>query len=76
MGLFSSLFGRHKTEPKEDCPHTILLPRWDNVADMGIELKISGFSCQTCHQTFSAGEGRELERRMAERIKQVDGGNP
>ena len=77
MGLFDKLLGK-KAEPKVEsatraatavaCPHTILLPRWDDIADMGNEAKASSFSCQSCGQTFTRAETDALRRTEAERL--------
>ncbi len=52
------------------CPHTVLLPRWDNPEDMGKEEKASGFLCDSCRQTFSPEEARVLRAAEVERLKQ------
>jgi hypothetical protein len=77
MGLFDKLLGK-KDEPKAEatspaatavaCPHTILLPRWDDIADMGNEEKATSFSCQSCGQTFTRAEADALRKTEAERL--------
>jgi hypothetical protein len=52
------------------CLHTTLTPRWDNVADMGNAEKVSSYTCDSCHQTFTAAEGQTLLATEAERIRQ------
>ena len=42
------------------CPHTILLPRWDSIEDMGQDSKATSYTCQSCSQTFTGDEGRAL----------------
>lgn len=75
MGVLSGLFGKNKTEPAattpvvSTCLHTVLLPRWDAVDDMGQEDKVSGFSCQACGESFSADEGRALRATESERLR-------
>ncbi len=57
MGLMSKVFGGDK--PKEDelpdvpCPHTALVPRWDNAEDMGKADKISHYFCTGCETVLS-----------------------
>ena len=51
------------------CPHTTLVPRWDSVADMGNEEKVTTYTCQGCNQSFSAAEGRALRATEAERVR-------
>jgi hypothetical protein len=60
------------------CLHTTLTPRWDNVADMGDAEKVSSYTCQSCHQQFTAAEGQTLLATEAERIRQGlgDGATP
>ena len=48
-------------DDKEDantCPHTMLMPRWDAVEDMGKMDKIVGYRCDSCGRTLSIEEGR------------------
>ena len=74
MGLLAKLRGQSTpsaSAPADDppCPHVTLVPRWDTVADMGHEDKISSYLCDGCQQTFTAAEGRELRQTEAERLK-------
>ena len=74
MGILSGRFGKSKVETPSTatpviCPHTVLLPRWDNVSDMGAEDKISSYTCQSCHESFSAEEGRSLRAQESERLR-------
>ena len=76
MGIVSRLLGKNKAMPAtvglEDvaCPHVTLTPRWDNVADMGNEEAVTSYTCEGCHHSFSAEEGRALRRTEAERLHQ------
>jgi len=58
------------------CPHTTLTPRWDSVADMGNEEKVTSYTCQGCNQSFSAAEGRLLLATEAERLRRELGIEP
>jgi hypothetical protein len=40
------------------CPHTALVPRWDNLEDMGKQDKATSFHCQGCDQVFTAEEAQ------------------
>ena len=51
------------------CPHTTLVPRWDSVADMGKEDKVTSYQCEGCHGTFTAAEGRALRETEAARVQ-------
>ena len=51
------------------CPHTTLTPRWDSVADMGKEDKVTSYRCDGCEQEFTAAEGRRLRETEAERVQ-------
>ncbi len=52
------------------CPHTVLVPRWDNPADLGHEERASGFTCDACQRAFSAAEGHALRQSEAARLRQ------
>ena len=51
------------------CPHTTLVPRWDSVADMGKEDKVTSYTCDSCHQSFSAAASRLLRETEAARVQ-------
>jgi hypothetical protein len=58
------------------CPHTTLTPRWDSVADMGNDEKVTSYTCQGCNQSFTAAEGRTLLATEAERLRRELGTGP
>jgi hypothetical protein len=74
MGFLGKLFGGGKkqqtavAEIAVDCPHSVLVARWDSVADMGHEDKATRFMCETCHEVFSPEEAKHLRDTMAERV--------
>jgi hypothetical protein len=81
MSMFKKLFGKSDAKPAEEqpqiiCPHSVLLPRWDSIDDMGKQDKISGYSCQACGATFTAAEGRALQTKEADRLQELIGGKP
>ena len=51
------------------CPHTTLISRWDSVADMGKEDKVTTYTCDGCQQSFTAAEGRALRETEAARVQ-------
>jgi len=51
------------------CPHTALVPRWDSVADMGKEDKVTSYTCEACQASFTADEGRALRATEAARVQ-------
>ena len=51
------------------CPHTTLTPRWESVADMGKEDRVTSYTCQGCNESFTAAEGQALKRHEAERVQ-------
>jgi hypothetical protein len=82
MSFFSKLFGGAKSKPTEEmpavaveCPHGVLVPRWDSVQDMGIEAKVTSFTCDACQKSFTPEEGRALRESLAERLR-VPEANP
>ena len=51
------------------CPHTTLVPRWDSVADMGKEDKVTSYTCDACQERFSAADGHALRATEAARVQ-------
>jgi hypothetical protein len=51
------------------CPHTVLVPRWDNVADIGHDERATGFTCEGCGQVFTADAGHALRQTETERVR-------
>ena len=81
MSIFKRLFGKNEEKPTEEqpqvvCLHTVLLPRWDNIDDMGKQDLISGYTCQSCGETFTAAEGRALQNKEADRIQELISEDP
>lgn len=77
MGLLSKLFGGKKAEvaadgPAAECPHSVLVPRWDSVQDMGIEDKATRFMCEACKEEFDPATATELRNTLAQRIARID----
>lgn len=75
MGLFDKLFGGSKSkpatavaEPAVTCPHAVLVPRWDNVQDMGHEDKATRYMCEACHEIFTPEQAKELSQTIRERM--------
>jgi hypothetical protein len=64
MGILSKLFGGRNEEaapvatPTVDCPHTVLIPRWDRVEDMGDATKVVSFTCEACGESLEPGDPR------------------
>ena len=79
MGLFDKVLGRKPAvvavpgaaASNPPCPHSTLVPRWGSAAEMGHEDKATGYDCDTCKQSFTAEQGRELRRTEAERLKRT-----
>ena len=77
MGVLDKLIGRKKailndtlaTVDTPHCPHVTLVPKWGNTADMGHEDKATGYDCDSCKETFTAEQGRDLRRTEAERLR-------
>ena len=67
MGVFDKLFGGNGKKESvavkaPPCPHTALVPRWDNLHDMGSEDRASGFICEACHQEFTPQQASSLKQ--------------
>ena len=77
MGVLDKLLGRKPAAEADTgtvaenppCPHVTLVPKWGNTADMGHEDKATGYDCDSCKETFTAEQGRDLRRTEAERLK-------
>jgi hypothetical protein len=74
MGLLSKLFGG-KSKGTEatpvvvgECIHAVLVPRWENVQDMGKEDKITRYMCEACHQEFAPDVAQHLRDTINERM--------
>jgi hypothetical protein len=74
MGFLGKLFGGGKkqqaavAEIAVDCPHSVLVARWDSVQDMGHEDKATRFMCETCHEEFTPEVARHLRDTISERV--------
>jgi len=74
MGLLDKLFGGGKTKEVEtstavvDCPHAVLVPRWENVQDMGHEDKITRYMCEACKEEFAPDVAIKLRDTINERM--------
>lgn len=75
MGIFSKLFGGGKSKEAEtqviesvECPHAVLVSRWDSVKDMGHEDRATRFMCEACHKEFSPEEATKIRETIAERM--------
>jgi len=82
MGIFDKLFGSNDKqsatpvmEPPEPvsvtCPHSVLLPRWDAVDDIGKDDRATHYVCEACQQSFSPEEAQALKDTMSERLLEV-----
>ena len=77
MGLLDKIFGGKKQAtvvetPPIECPHSVLVARWDSVQDMGIEEKATRYMCEACKETFDPAEANRLRDTLAERIARID----
>jgi hypothetical protein len=73
MSILNGLFGKRevKTEVAVECPHSVLLPQWSSVEDMGREDRISSFTCEACHEPFTAEAGMAQRTLIAERLRDL-----
>jgi hypothetical protein len=78
MGLLSKLFGGGKKQDVAievgslECPHSVLVARWESVQDMGIEDKATRFMCETCKEMFSPADAFHLRDTLAARLAAAD----
>ena len=75
MAIFGNILGHHEidTTPGEDveCPHTVLVARWDDLEAMGHEDRASHFECVACNEQFSPEKAKEIRQKANERIHEV-----
>jgi hypothetical protein len=74
MGLLDKLFGGKSKESAAptitvECPHAVLVPRWENVQDMGHEDKITRYMCEACHEEFTPEVATRLRDTINERLE-------
>ena len=68
------LFGNKKqpaataTLPQIECPHAVLVPRWDSIEDMGKEDKATRFMCESCHEEFSPEQAKGLREGISAKL--------
>ena len=68
------LFGHKKqaaptaTMPQIECPHAVLVARWDSVEDMGKEDKATRFMCEACHEMFTPEQAAEIREGVAHKL--------
>ncbi|HLG10631.1 MAG TPA: hypothetical protein VI876_02630 [Dehalococcoidia bacterium] len=75
MGLLGKIFGGGGKKTvvvaevtSLECPHAVLVPRWENVQDMGIEAKATRWMCEACKTIFNPDEANRLRATLAERV--------
>ena len=76
MGLLDRILGRKKSAATVvvealPCQHTVLVPRWDAPADIGIEDRAISYTCESCGDQFTPAETRELRESLAERLREA-----
>ena len=75
MGLLGKLFGSKAKDAEGgtaiavECPHAVLVPRWENVEDMGHEDKITRYMCESCHEEFAPDVAEQLRDTINERME-------
>lgn len=75
MGFLSKLLGREEADNARSvdvpptCLHTMLLPQWDSVDDIGHEEKVTGYHCEGCGRMFTPPEARILRTSEGVRVR-------
>jgi hypothetical protein len=54
------------------CLHGVLVPRWDNVADMGKDERATSYRCDSCGKDFTPEEAQGLWARAVEQLRRVN----
>ena len=73
MRLLSRFFGGKKQSvvvdvEQTECPHSVLVPRWDSVQDMGIAEKATRYMCEACKEMFEPEEAIRLRETLVDRL--------
>ena len=84
MKLLDKLFGHGQTKDESmfdeapltvseppPCPHGVLTPHWDTIADLGVESRASSYVCEACGVSFSPEEATLLRSTEAQRFEQL-----
>ena len=56
---------RRPRRPREPlaCPHSVIVPRWDEPQDMGKEERASGYVCHACGAHLTLEDAAEARAR-------------
>lgn len=54
-------------QPKANCQHLVVAPRWDSVKDIGHDDKATGYRCTVCSAYLSLEEGKGKPRQEQQR---------
>ena len=54
---------------ERECVHGVLVPKWDDNANMGKEDLVTTYLCEACQTSFTKEKGLELRDGLAERIR-------
>ena len=77
MGILNKLFEKKETaqiesvQPSVECPHTVLIARWNSVEDMGDESKATAFLCESCGVAFDQDEAARLKADAGDKLKRI-----
>lgn len=72
MGILSRVLHHEQPQaPPVECPHAVIVARWDNVEDMGKEERASSFECPVCSKHFSPDEAAEIRSAASARIHET-----
>ncbi len=58
-------------EAQPVCPHSVLIPHWDDPNDMGKPERVMEYTCDACGERFSRRQAERLRNAEAERIKSI-----
>ena len=84
MKLIDKLFGHGQTKDESmfdddplilsepvPCPHGVLTPHWETIADLGREELATSYVCESCGAVFSPEEAKLLRSTEAQRFEQL-----
>ena len=65
--------GPELTTMHDTCPHTTMVPRWDNADDIGKADRVSAYHCEGCNKLFTREEAEALRHTEKDRLQDTLG---
>jgi hypothetical protein len=59
MGFLNRILGRGNAVDATECPHTALIPHWDQPDNMG-KKELAVYTCESCGHQFDYTQARDF----------------